>query len=712
MESLVQGFSASVFDQKNLVNLNHTYMDFPFLSRASKPIYKSDSSSSSDVNWVSDASSEEGAFSDATLKLINQMLMEEDDLEHKPCMFQECSALQATEKSFYDVLGEKYPPPSSNAHHAFDLNPSPDDHSPDSESSDSPGSVNYFVEPNWVRDQEKLERSSSHFGTTFEPISQSISSSKGSGDGSVDTLVNQSQPFWLLSGGNTKVAELVPNKKFVNYGLEMKEKNSKVAVQEEKNRRDHSPNGSREKKTHHRGNGDNADDGRTNKQLASYTDDSDEQLKMFDIVFLSSDLRQGSELCPHHDDNDSAKKLQQSGPSKGSNGGKGRGRKQGNKKEMVDLRTLLTQCSQAVARADIRSVNEQLNRIRQHSFAQGDGVERLAHYFANALEARLAGTGTALYVVSSTKRISAADVLKSYQTYVRACPFNKMSNSYANRSIMKLAQTATTLHVIDFGILYGFQWPCLIHHLSARPGGPPKLRITGIDFPQPGFRPAERVEQTGRRLETYCKRFNVQFEYTAIAKKWDTIELDELKFNRDEVLVVNCLFRLRNVPDETVLANSPRDIVLNLVQRIKPDMFIHGVVNGMYNAPFFVTRFREALFHFSSIFDMFEATIPREDGDRLMLEKEIYGRDIMNVIACEGTERVERPETYKQWQIRTLRAGFKQLPLNQDLVKLVTSTVKVHYHKDFVVDEDGNWMLQGWKGRIIHALSCWKPIED
>ncbi|KAI8015037.1 Scarecrow-like protein 14 [Camellia lanceoleosa] len=656
-------------------------MDFPFLSRASKPIYKSDSSSSSGVNWVSDASSEEGAFSDATLKLINQMLMEEEDLEDQP-------------------------------YHVLDLNPSPDDHSPDNESSGSPSSVNYFVKPNWVRDQEKLERSSSHFGATFEPASQSVGSSKGSGDGSVDTLVNQSQPFWLLSGGNTKVAELVSNKKFLNYGLEMKEKSSKVVAQEEKNRRDHSPNGSREKKTHHRGNGDNADDGRTNKQLASYTDDSDEQLKMFDIVFLSSDMHQGSGLCLHHDDSDSAKKLQQSGPSEGSNGGKGRGRKQGNKKEMVDLQNLLTQCSQAVARADIRSVNEQLNRIRQHSSAQGDGIERLAHYFANALEARLAGTGTALYVPSSTMRISAADVLKSYQTYVKACPFNKMSNLYANRSIMKLAQTATTLHIIHFGILYGFQWACLIHHLSARPGGPPKLHITGIDFPQPGFHPAERVEQTGRRLETYCKRFNVQFEYTAIAKKWETIEPDELKIDRDEVLVVNCLFRLGNVPDETVLVNNPRDIVLNLVQRIKPDMFIHGVVNGMYNAPFFVARFREALFHFSSIFNMFEATIPREDGDRVMLEKEIYGRDIMNVIACEGPGRVERPESYKQWQIRTLRAGFKQLPLNQDLVKLVRSLVKVHYHKDFVVDKDGNWMLQGWKGRILYALSCWKPIED
>lgn len=58
-------------------------------------------------------SPEEHDFTDAGLKYISQMLLEEEDLEHKPCMFQETLALQAAEKSFYDVLGQKYPPSQS-----------------------------------------------------------------------------------------------------------------------------------------------------------------------------------------------------------------------------------------------------------------------------------------------------------------------------------------------------------------------------------------------------------------------------------------------------------------------------------------------------------------------------------------------------------------------------------------------------------------------
>ncbi|KAJ9128699.1 hypothetical protein P3X46_034596 [Hevea brasiliensis] len=97
---------------------------------------------------------------------------------------------------------------------------------------------------------------------------------------------------------------------------------------------------------------------------------------------------------------------------------------------------------------------------------------------------------------------------------------------------------------------------------------------------------------------------------------------------------------------------------------------------------------------------MFDVNVPCEDEQRLLYEKEIFGRDIMNVIACEGTERVERPETYRQWQVRNIRAGFRQLLLDQEILKKVRSTVRSEYHKDFVVDEDGGWMLQGWKGEL------------
>lgn len=256
--------------------------------------------------------------------------------------------------------------------------------------------------------------------------------------------------------------------------------------------------GSREKRGHLMNDNDDIsvsheEEVRSSKLSAAYTDDS-ELSEMFDEVLLCGEGKSPAIFCADS-------KPSQISNSVGSNGKTSRSKKGSNKgtnpSPSVDLWTLLTQCAQAVGSYDQRNANEILKQIRQHSSPFGDGLQRLAHYFADGLESRLSA-GTPKYKLLHSS--SAADMLKAYKVYITASPFQRMSNFLANRTILKLVQNETSLHIIDFGIFYGFQWPCLIQRLSERPGGPPRLRITGIDLPQPGFRPAERVEETGRRL--------------------------------------------------------------------------------------------------------------------------------------------------------------------------------------------------------------------
>ncbi|KAL6894362.1 hypothetical protein ACP4OV_008460 [Aristida adscensionis] len=426
--------------------------------------------------------------------------------------------------------------------------------------------------------------------------------------------------------------------------------------------------------------------------------------EMFDKVLLCSDPN-----CEFHSPVPAEAQIN-AGYVKGS--GKRRGRKKGRSsadpEEAVDLTTLLTHCAQAAAIDDLRNSNELLKQIRKHSSANGDAGQRLAYCFANGLEARLAGTGSSIYRSLAAKRTSTNDMLKAFGLYVTACPFKRISHFVANTTILNASEGVAKLHIIDYGIQYGFQWPVLMQRFSRRSGGPPSLRITGIDFPQPGFRPAERIEATGRRLHEYARMLNVPFEYHAIAAKWDTIQAEDLKINDDELVVVNCLYRMQNMMDETAADDSPRTRVLNTIRKLNPHLFVHGIISGTYNAPFFLTRFKEALFHFSSLFDMLEANVSRTDEHRLLIERDLFGREALNVIACEGTERIERPETYKQWQLRHLRAGFRQVPLDEETVKRARYKVNKSYHRDFLVDEDNKWMLQGWKGRVMFALSTWK----
>ncbi|XP_061368442.1 scarecrow-like protein 14 [Gastrolobium bilobum] len=660
-----------------------------------------------------DPSLEDNDFSE-TVKFISQVLMEEN-VEQRP--FYDPLSLQVTEKSFYDALTENIP--LSPNQHPLDI--LSHDGGATSSSSNSGGGASNSLDDNSRElkppsPDTPLSVSCDHaFQFDSHAISQHLSTSVTVSDGLLDldysttkmlaqNIFSDADSVSQYRRGLEEASKFLPPGPQLVTGLESKgESFSVVGVNSValKGRTNHEREG-----------GDTREEGRSSKQSAVGVVDESDLSDMFDQVLLSVE----KPLCNEHgclqNGTVTADKAGENSPS--SNGGKARPKKQGKKKETVDLRSLLLLCAQAVYVNDNRTANELLKQIRQHSSPFGDASQRLAHYFANGLETRLLGDATGsqgLFNSLTFRRITAAEFLKAYQVFISVCPFKRCAYFFANKMIMKAAEKAETLHIIDFGIQYGFQWPFLIKFLSDRDGGPPKLKITGIEWPQPGFRPTERNEQTGCRLANYCKRFNVPFEYNVIASRnWETIQVQDFKIESNELVAVNCMMRFENLMDETFEVNSPRNAVLQLIRKINPDVFVQCIVNGSYNAPFFATRFREALFHFSAMFDMCDCVISRDNEKRMMLERELLGRHALNAIACEGFQRIERPETYKQWEVRNTRAGFKHLPLNEELMAKLRTKFKEWYHRDFVFDVDNNWMLQGWKGRILYASTCWVPV--
>lgn len=654
----------------------------------------------------SDSNAPEEIFSNICVRYLNQILNEEE-MDGRLEMFEGHPGLEATEKPFYDILGEKYP-------HSPDQPPLYDTVSPESPegSLNVNSSIGSFSSGPGAFDFSSCQDYPVTSGYSLNTISEELEEAQLSKVGARDLPVELPESFFLR--GIEEGRKFLPSEDKWVIDLEADgfpqresiEDNGPFEVKVETQERENSVFRSRGQKNRHSGDL-GLEEGRRNKQSA--VDYSEETLRsdMLDLVLLDQHCKSNESDSSQGSSQNASSKYPHSGQTKGSGGGRGR-RKMQSKNEAVDLTTLLLHCAQAVSTDDRRTANDLLKQIRQHASPYGDGTQRLAICFADGLEARMAGTGSQTYCSMVGKPVTATDIVKAYALYMGACPFKRISYFFSSQMILKTIEKASAVHIIDFGIYFGFQWPAFFECLSKRHGGPPKIKITGIEIPQPGFRPAERIEQTGRRLAEYARRFNVPFEYHPIAAQWENIRIEDLKINEEEMLIVNCLFRLKNLADESVEVDCPRDKVLNMIKKLKPAIFVHGIVNGSYNAPFFVTRFRQALFHFSALSDMLETTTDREDPNRLVLEKGMFGRDALNVIACEGSARVERPETYKQWQIRNLRAGFVQLPLDRDIVKKASNKVKCCYHKDFVIDEDGRWLVHGWKGRILYALSAWR----
>ncbi|WVZ48759.1 hypothetical protein U9M48_000173 [Paspalum notatum var. saurae] len=380
----------------------------------------------------------------------------------------------------------------------------------------------------------------------------------------------------------------------------------------------------------------------------------------------------------------------------------------------VDLHGLLVRCAEAVAVNDRSGTCDLLERIKRHSSATGDGTQRLAHCFATALEARLAGTGAQVYRSLVARRASAASVVKAYQLYMTSCCFVPVNQLFCHATICGAVAGRKKLHIVHYGLGRGLQWPELLRRLARREGGPPEVRLTGIDDPLPGFRPAQRVVETGRLLSGCARQFGVPFEFHGIAASSEAVHVQDLLIDPDEVLVVVSMLHLEKLMDESVVVErpNPRDVVLGTIRKMRPSVFIHAVSSRSLSSAFFLTRFREALHSYTALFDMMDAVAGRGSDRRLVMEREIFARCVTNVVACEGADRVERPQSYRQWQARSHRAGLRQLPLDPGIVQMIKGKVSKEFHMDFVIFEDHRWLLQGWKGRVLYALSTWTVDDD
>ncbi|XP_071914367.1 scarecrow-like protein 14 isoform X1 [Coffea arabica] len=657
------------------------------------------------------------------LKYINQMLMEEN-VDEQPSMSHDPLAIQAAEKSFYEILGENYSPsPLETSVAALERNAQTPEGFSESSSKDSRNSSRSSTSaaPSPVLDPNELPaKQHCPLGNSLESSFQTNSIESPPqlknlticGDGQVRSLTDKNLISSFYSDNRTMLQfkkGLEEGNKFLPTGNQLvidldkytfpsEMKNAELVAKGNKDKEEKLNNGLRGRKHQYLDDSDSYI-GRSNKQSALYEEDV-ELSETIERALLYGDIK------PSHGFSET---LHNDQLLHRSHVGKSQTERQVTDGGPFDLIAMLISCAQFVASDDHSTANEQLKLLRQHASRSGDPHQRLAFIFVNALEARLAGNGHDLHAALTSKPMATSEELKTLRVFL-CSPFRQIYAFFANKMILEAASNATTLHIVDFGITFGFQWPNLIQRLSKKDGGPPKLRITGINFPQPGLRPAAKIEQTGHRLAKYCKRFNVPFEYQAIAtRNWEKITIEELKLKRNEVLAVVFQFDSKNILDELVGNECPRDAILSLIRTMNPDILVTEVLSAQLSGPFFLSRFREALFFFSTIFDALDNNLPRKDGQRMKFEQEFLGTEIFNIVACEGLARVERCETYKQWQARYKRAGFRQLPLNQDLMKELRSKTKEGYHKDFMFDEDGCWLLQGWKGKVICACSSWVP---
>ncbi|KAB1203284.1 Scarecrow-like protein 1 [Morella rubra] len=331
-------------------------------------------------------------------------------------------------------------------------------------------------------------------------------------------------------------------------------------------------------------------------------------------------------------------------------------------------RQLLFDCAGALADGNVIQASAMINQLRQMVSIQGDPPQRIAAYMVEGLAARMASSGKCLYKALKCKEPPSSDRLAAMQILFEVCPCFKFGFMAANGAMIEAFKDEKRVHIIDFDINQGSQYITLIQTLATQPVKSPNIRLTGVDDPESVQRSVGGLKMIGQRLEKLAEALGVPFEFRALASKTSLVTPSMLDCQPGEALMVNFAFQLHHMPDESVSTVNERDQLLRMVKSLNPKVVT--VVEQDVNtntAPFF-PRFVEAYNYYSAVFASLDATLPRESQDRVNVERQCLARDIVNIVACEGEERIERYEVAGKWRARMLMAGFTSCPMSPNVI--------------------------------------------
>ncbi|KAJ8547597.1 hypothetical protein K7X08_011183 [Anisodus acutangulus] len=366
------------------------------------------------------------------------------------------------------------------------------------------------------------------------------------------------------------------------------------------------------------------------------------------------------------------------------------------KKSIVDASTAISEGKNDVALQILTRLGHVVN-------VSNSSEQRLITYMVSALRSRVNSTEHPLQVLELQSKEHVTSVLNLYEV----SPCFKLGFMAANLAIIEAVANhpSNKLHVIDFDIVQGGQqYLHLLHALATKKTDnykPISLKITAITDCID-----ERVKAIGNDLITLANKIGVCFIFNGISCKITDVTKEKLGVENDEALAVNFAYKLYRVPDESVTTENLRDELLRRVKRLSPKVvtLVEQELNG--NTAAFVARVKEACGYYGALLESLGATV--DEMGRLKIEEGL-SRKIVNSVACEGRDRVERCEVFGKWRARMSMAGFGPRPMSQliadSLLKKVNSGPRGH--PGFTVNEQNGGICFGWLGKNLTVTSAW-----